>query len=179
MKIPTGQIPQTGSVKLQPQLGRLRIIGTKFEASNSKGNPMTTLTCEVIEPEEVAVDGKLVKVAGEKATIWLIHNPEKDWGGQGMVETFCRKLNVDLDGSYDTELHKEYFKGMEFDIILSSRELIKRYPPKPGQSREEADPILDANGKVISSGWQIQANLSDVPDNCRPSRNEAVANQPF
>ena len=41
-----------------------RIVGVTFGPSNSSGNPMITLACEVVQPEEVEIGGVTYNIAG-------------------------------------------------------------------------------------------------------------------
>lgn len=150
------------------ELYRGRVIGTK-EGKSSGGHPMTTLTCEIIAPETVVIDDKEYKIAGRQFMLWLMHVPSEQWG-QGKVFSFMDKLGLDCGEDYDTTKHKEYFLGMEFDIILSSEEDIKRMAPKPGQKL--GDPIRDGEGNPISLGYRITTDLDNVPVHCRPTRTE-------
>lgn len=162
---------------------RVRCLGTKFKSKNSSGNPMTTLNCEIIQPEEIEINGKPVTMAGKDFALFLTHNFDKDgWGSQEEVLDFCRKLGVQLsidpdsgEEGYDCSKADEYFKGMEWDMILRSKEDVKRYQTGPNQGQ----PILDGEGKEISAGQRINARPSDVLENCHPSRNEEIAARPF
>jgi len=143
---------------------------------------MTTLSCEIIEPEKVMINNKEVNVAGRKFSLYLVHNVNKTgWGTQEQVMQTCGRLKVELgtdengEPEYDTDLCKEYFHGLEFDIILRAKEDIKVYSSGP----EKGKPILDGEGKQISSGWRIQANLDDILEHCNPHKNEEIAAQPL
>lgn len=168
-------VVQGGNFELPRNRYRVRIVGTSFGKS-SGGHDMTTLKCEIIEPEFIMVDGKEAPIAGRKFSAWLMHVPDEPWG-QSRVFEFCDKLGVDVGDDYDTGLHKEYFHGMEFDWILSSKEDIKRQERKPGQ--KVGDPILDGEGKEISNGWSVTAQLDDVPAKCNPVKNPDIAEQPY
>ena len=165
-KIAKSDVVVGGKCPLPKNLYRARIIGTKYGKS-AKGYDMTTLTCEVISPESVNVDGNDYRIAGRQFNLWLMHVPGETWG-QAQVFDFMDKLGIVYGDEYDTERHEEYFKGVEFDIILDSQEEVKRMAPKAGQ--KQGDPILDGEGNKISDGYRILANLSDVPSQCRPTR---------
>lgn len=168
MKIQKTDIVQGGRCKITRGLYRVRVIGTDFGKS-SKGHAMTTLTVEIIEPETI-MDGDVeLKIAGRQTKIYLMHVPSEAWG-QAQVFEFMDKLGIDHNNEYDTDLHKEYFLGQEFDIILDSEEDLKRYAKVPGE--KEGKPILDGQGAPISNGWNIKTGLSDIPALCRPTRSE-------
>jgi len=184
MKISKANTATNAGGYIPEGLYRARCLGTKFTEKNSSGKPMKTLDCEVIDPEAVTIDGREVRVAGRKFQLFLIHNVERTgWASQEQVFRFCDKLGIELpldengEPDYETDDHKEYFHGMEFDIVLKAEEDIKRYERKAGQ--KVGDPILDGEGKQISAGWRITANPDDVLDNCHPTKNEELAAQPY
>lgn len=177
MQIPIEGTPQNRGGYIPEQVYRVRCVDTKFSASNNSGRPMTTLSCEIIEPETVEVEGTPTTVAGRPFSLFLIHNTEKSgWGTQGEVLEFCAKLGIEFaEGFYDTDEHETYFKGMEFDIILRAKEEVKRYTA--GTMRGE--PLLDGEGNQIKSEMRINARPSDLLENCHPWRNEAIASNPY
>lgn len=167
-----------------------RVCVTKSELGKSrKGNPMITLTAEIIEPETVEHEGKEVRISGQTFQAWLTLVPylvgKQRESNMAQVWKFCDKVGVtdmcelDEDGnpSFEPDRHEEYFKGLEFDIPLSSSERIKRAKQTDEQKAkgELGTALLDGEGNEIKDGWQIEARLEDVPPNCRPSRRESVA----
>jgi hypothetical protein len=170
---------------LPKRLYRVRCISTKFGKS-SGGHPMTTLSLEIMD-ESIEVDGKVMDIAGRQASMCLMHVPNETWG-QARVYPLCKKLGIDLPSvddsmggstlEYDTDLHKEYFHGMEFDCVLSSAEDVARMEKQPGQ--KVGDPIKDGEGNIITRGWRINlVSPDDVPDYCNPEKNQEIAAQPY
>lgn len=159
-------VVQGGKCQIPKDRYRVRVIGEKFGKSSSDAD-MTTLTVEIIEPEEVLIDNQVFKIAGRQAQMWLMHVPGETWG-QSRVFEFMDKLGLDYGTHYDPKLIKEYFHGVEFDIVLSSEEDIQRYPKQQGEKMGK--PILDGEGNPITNGYRILANLDAVPDKCRPTR---------
>lgn len=164
---------------------RARVIGTKKGKSSKDDHVMTTLTCEIIE--DATVNGEELQCAGRQFTMFLHHVANETWG-QSQVFKLCKRLGIKLptedDGMggetplYDDDLHKEYFHGMEFDIILSSSEDVKRYEPEQGEKLGK--PILDGEGNPISGGFRINLpNINDVPEHCNPVKNEEIAALPY
>lgn len=162
-------------------LYRARCINSKATDKNKSGWPMITLDCEIIEPETFQQDGAEKICAGRKFQLFLIYNPTKDgWASQAQAIGFMENLGITVTNdagelNVDTDLHRDYFVGMEFDIPLSAAEDFKKYMAGPNAGK----PILDGEGKKISSGYRIQANASDVGPNCRPKKNEEVAAAPY
>lgn len=184
MKIKSSEMATNAGGWIPEMLYRVRCIGTAFTKENSSKQPMTTLKCEIIDPEKTTVDGKEVVLAGRPFQMFLIHNVSRTgWASQEQVMEFCKKLGIETgvddrgEPEYDTDLHKEYYHGMEWDMVLSCEEQIRRHPRQPGE--KEGKPILDGEGKEISMGFQVRANPSDVPENPRATKNADVAAQPY
>lgn len=156
------------SVRLPRGIYRVRVINTKFGKS-AKGNDMTTLDCEIIEPEVINIDGRDVNIAGKKFAYYLVHNMERGFGGQGAVFEFCDKVEVDIEDGYDDSLHRDYFFGLEFDALLDSEEDFKRHRPEPGEKVGKV--MKDGEGKPIFNGYRVIAQLQDVLAKCNPSKN--------
>ena len=162
---------------------RIRVTDTKADMRTAQNKPpMTTLSFEIIEPETVQINGSDVVIAGRKGSIFLIHNVKKaGWKSQEEVFAFCEKLGIELpiadngEPDYEIDDHVKYFKGLEFDLPLSCRQQVKTYATGPNKGQ----PMLDGAGKEIDLGYQIQANASDLSENCNPSRNEIIATQPY
>lgn len=171
MKISNADVVEGGKSAING-LVRARVIDTKAKA-NDKGYQMTELQCEIIEPETMIdpASDKEITIAGRRFSIWLLHNPAESWG-QARVLEFCKKLNIDVGDTYDTDLHREMFFGMEFDINLTSEEDFKRFPKKPGQ--KVGDIMKDGQGNNISNGWRINANVDAVPELCNPVKNDNI-----
>lgn len=55
-----------------------RITGAEFGPSNSSGNPMITLHTEVVSPQEVEIDGKMVNIAGVKSIQYYVTDVKDD-----------------------------------------------------------------------------------------------------
>lgn len=49
-----------------------RITGASFSPSKSSGNPMVTVECEVVTPQEVEVGGEQVNIAGVSTTNYFV-----------------------------------------------------------------------------------------------------------
>lgn len=159
---------QGGKCQIPKDLYRARVIGTKYGQSQ-KGYDMTTLSCEIIDPEAVSINGESYRITGRQFQLFLLHVPTETWG-QAKVFEFMEKLRIDVGDEYDTELHKEYFLGMEFDIVLDSEEDVMRQARQPGE--KEGKPITDGEGKPISNGWRISGDIQNVPQNCRPAKTD-------
>lgn len=176
MKISKSDVVMSNRIELPLQVYRARVTGTETGKS-SAGNLMTTLKCEIIEPESVDVNGQNYKIGGKTFNLYLVHTPglvgKQTQSSQSQVLELCDKLGLDIGEDYDTDLHKEYYLGQTFDIILHSEEAFKRFPKKPGEKVGEI--MKDGEGNPISNGFVLQAGLSDIPPHCRAERMEGMA----
>lgn len=128
----------------------LRIKEAERKESAS-GNPMIVWGVEVVSPEKVELYGNDYIVSGLEFNYYLMLNPERigdvidlyDRLGLGPVDTDQK----DLSGHV----------GIVFDAILDSRERVANR--KVGN---EYVPITDADGKPISQGWEVVANVRDI-----------------
>jgi hypothetical protein len=89
----------------------VRIIGATY-APSKKGNPMLTLTTEIVSPQVVEVAGESISVAGIKCTNYL------------------SALSTEQDGSTNTERTEsmrerisKFYKDMELDTTLDFENL--------------------------------------------------------
>jgi hypothetical protein len=171
MIINKADVVVAGRINLPLDTYRVQI--TKTESGKSAaGNPMTTLAAEIVSPEVKTVNGDEYKIAGMPFRLFLVHTValvgKQIESSQAEVLRFCTKLGLDIGDNYDTDLHKEYFLGQQFEMLLSSKEDVKRYPKNPGE--KEGQPIKDSEGNTISNGFFINAQLRDVLDHCQPTR---------
>lgn len=78
----------------------VRCIGANFGPSKSSGNPMVTLSWEIVSPQQVEIgDGQYV-IAGIKCgdTYYTTSNPKdltKQENARKRFEEFCTKLGID------------------------------------------------------------------------------------
>ncbi len=187
MRISKTDVAQGNNSRV-PQ-GNYRVCCTKAEfiKSNSKGNPMTDLLCEIIEPESVVVDGVEQNMAGRTFHIYLVHTVDIQKGQnqsqQSQVYDLMEKLKLtdmmekDDNGSpvWDSDHTEDYFKGIEFDIALDSSERVKRFAPNRAAGEKVGKPMIDGEGNEIKEGWEIKAFSNQVLPHCNPTRNERIA----
>jgi len=176
--------------------GTYRVCCTKAELGKSrKGNPMITLTSEIIEPETVEHNGKEIRITGQTFQLYLTLVPglvgKQKESNMAQVWKFCDKTGVtelmprddngepvfeavDSQVPADREKAQEYFLGLEWDMPLTSKERIKRARQTPEQKAQglPGEPILDGEGNPQKDGWEIEASINDVDYNCRPSRRD-------
>ncbi len=180
-----------------------RACCTKAElALSKKGKPMVTLTCEITEPEVIeSPDGKSIRITGQTFQLYLVLVPylvgKQRESSMAQVWKFCDKLGVtpllevdaegqplfpdDVKSQKDKSEIQRLFRGLEFDIELSSREKIKRARPTPAQQSAgiPGEVLLDGQGAPLTEGWQIEADLKSIDNNDpRPSRRESIAEVP-
>lgn len=76
-----------------------RILSAKFGPSNSSGNPMVTLECEVVQPEEVEIAGENVTIAGVNTksyyTTQVTDNEERTVSSRKRLVDLLNNLGID------------------------------------------------------------------------------------
>ena len=125
---------------------------------------MTDLLCEVVSPEQVEHEDVTYNLAGQKFHLRIVHKADA-------IETtfqFMDKLGIEHNNEYDTKKINDYFRGVGFDIVLTSQEQVARYDATGDE--KVVKPILDGEGAEISNGWQIQAWANEVPLNANPDK---------
>lgn len=155
----------SGKCELPSRLYRVRCLLAKFVEKNSKGNPMTSLKMEVIGPDEIKnAAGQPIRPGGASFDIYIVHTAER------IQETFdlLNKLGVPHGGQYDGTKVNDYFRGLEWDMPLSSEETFMTYPKTDNQ--KEPEYMLDSAGQKIPTGWRVSAWANTVPLNAAPSR---------
>lgn len=135
-------------VKLPRDRYTARIKDVKYGTS-STGNPMITLGWEVIEPEQVVINGQQYAIQGSEFSSYLSLTEK----AASMVFDTLEKLELPADEIDEANPNIEQFRGLVADVILNSEESSARKDPTPEQraARQQGDPILDANGKEIKS----------------------------
>lgn len=166
-----------GQCQIPTNRYRVRCLGAKASKINDAPEfEKFELAMEIIDPEVIVIDDQEQVIAGRDFTMYVSLNPNKPRGGLADAFVMLRRLGIDTDGGIDSKKAEAYFKGMEFDAILSSQEEFKRLPRQPGQ--KVGDFILDGFGNKISNGWKINCFPSDVLENGNPVRNEQIAGEP-
>lgn len=134
-----------------------QVKGTKYGKS-AKGFDMVTLACEIYAPETVDGATGPVFAAGKKFNLFLMFVPDESWGLERVFE-FADKVGISLPEAIDPERDHALFKNVAFDAIVGSgEEAFKKYQAGP----KKGEFILDGEGKKISNGFYLQANLQDV-----------------
>ena len=96
---------QAGNTYLPKRLYRVRCNKAKYNLNN-KGNPMTTLDCEIISPEEVEIPGGKARCVGRSFALRIVHKP----GEEGSLRQIVERLQATSDiANYDTDKTAEYF----------------------------------------------------------------------
>ena len=147
-----------------------RVLKFDHQGPNSakykeKGYEMTTLTCEIVQPDKVTLpDGTEARSAGRRFNFWLMWNSEESWGTGRNITAIAKMLGISKDevniNTDDPESLKLVFGNRHFQVILSSEENIKRAERQKGE--KQGKPILDAFGKEIKDGWRVKAQLDDI-----------------
>lgn len=111
-----------------------RILGADFGNSKTSGNPMITIECEVVQPQEVEIDGVMVTIGGIKTTNYLTTqvltkdgiDEEKTTSALKRVTDFLRPLFPDnpeyVDNFNPIAPDKDMLKALKGKIVLTMME---------------------------------------------------------
>lgn len=82
-----------------------RIVGAEFSPSKNSGNPMVTISCEVVSPQEVDIGGEMINIAGVSASNYFTTTVYKE-----------DKVTVDEEKTNNNrERFKEFYRSLELD----------------------------------------------------------------
>lgn len=159
---------QSGVPPLFQDRVTLRVTKASF-GNNSRGLPMSTLTCEIVAPATLrGGDGKEYDASGEEVTLWLTYSEAKSEkqkrSGMENVAVFHKKLNLPMElDEHKVEADKLY-GGLMFDILAKTTERKSRRIVGKNEETGKAvyEDIKDGEGNVVTSGWQFSVNPEDV-----------------
>lgn len=132
----------------------LRCLKAEFGQSKSSGNPMITLKCEIVAPEEIEHGGTKYNISGRDVTFYASLSDKAIGDVFDLYDKFGQTLDTIDRENPDTAI----FEGKTFDAILSAEEQFAQKMVAPGQYER----IKDANGKDISQGYRVQAQIRDI-----------------
>lgn len=142
----------------------VRINKAKF-APSGKGDPMLTLECEIVHPNEITVDGQKYVLDSQGFTLYpILKDERKGKMPQSFLATaldFNERLGLPREFDTDTLAEKasSIYEGIVFEILLSSQEDVRqRKNPDTG----EYEAIKDDNGKPMTRGFKWNAQLGEV-----------------
>lgn len=136
------------------KLCHIRILGAKFEVSETSGKPRIDLKCELINPLEHKVGGIEYKDLNKNPfKIMLMLDAEK---GLKNTAAFHEKLELPMEIDPENP-NLSIYEGVVFKAIMESREeFFKSYDR---EAKAEIF-VLDGAGKKISKGFSW--NLSSI-----------------
>ena len=159
MKINKSDVVRASKIPVPKDSYVVRV--TKAEKGQSqKGFEMSVVDLEVISPESIEVLGEQVMIAGSKTRVWFLHEPSQDWGQARVIE-FCEKVGMSEESQEDTDVFRQEIVGKQLNWILDSEEVIERYGKNDPNPDKRGKPLLDPDGKEISKGYRITANIQD------------------
>lgn len=148
-----------------------RFIKQEFAPSKSSGNPMITLTAEIVNPEQITsdMDGKAYDLAGQELKFYLVLAEEtaagKPWDSLDYIVNQLLPL-LNLGSSIDDEAPLKSaenpsgldFEGVTFEVIVATEQR-KETRTLPNGQRVA---ITDASGKEITRGWQWKVDMKSI-----------------
>lgn len=157
----------SGNFKVPKARYQLRVLEPKFEISKDAGNPMIVLDCEILGHDGIGTvndfDGTPCEVAGMKCTSRIMLTPKTLNQAFDLFDRLGNKVDeFDVENPDVT-----WLKGLVFDAIVSSSERVSYGADKK--------PILDADGKPITQGWQVnQIWPTDILGLSKPEYSQPV-----
>ena len=156
-----------GNCMIPPGVYNAKI--TKAEKGTSKaGKPKIVLSLEIVSPEQVEFAGTKYNIAGRKFSIHQPMQRDESWGA-GKLLSALDKSQFDLykmndEGVFDDD-KLGALVGHTMLMTLDSAPNIKRYALTEediAAGQTQGKPMLDGEGKEISLGWNINADLANV-----------------
>lgn len=147
----------SGNVEIPRERYTLRVISAKH-ATSKAGNAQVVLETEILKDEPLVHKGKKVMIGGKKIWYYLPLSDDKlsqvigeDCGS--VHSKFGLPLEIDNENP-----NVQQYVGIIFDAILDSKE--KKAMRKDDDGKYV--PILDGEGKEISQGYEVNAQLGDI-----------------
>lgn len=142
-----------------------RITEVKQEPSAEKGTEMDVISCEIVSPEKKKFGDVEYEVAGTEFTIRIFYTQK----AAARAKETLRQFGINPTGNDTSEWQKESKKleGAYFDIALQSTPRVMRHALTPdeiaaGKKDYEAEPVKDDDGKVVTLGWELNANPNGI-----------------
>lgn len=156
-----------GNCKIPQGVYTVRI--NKAEKGMSKAQkPKVVLSFEIISPEQVEFAGAKYGIAGRKFTVHQPMQRDESWGASKLFAALDKSkfdyYTMNDEGEFDDDkLHK--LVGHTMLMVLDSEPNTKRFALTEediSAGLTQGKPMLDGEGKEISLGWSINANLDNV-----------------
>jgi hypothetical protein len=127
------------------------------QANSSKGNPLDTLTLEILSPVTVQHGSQTIEVAGREATWYLSYGSPK---AIMQVATALRTVGFALVGQVKVKELRDKVKtllGYAVQGTVRSEEQFeqKSLTDEEIASGKEREDLLGLDGKPISTGWRL------------------------
>lgn len=143
-----------------------RCINATFGESKSSGNAMITFDWEVVEPQEVEINGEMVNIAGIKTKTYNVVtnfvdgviDDAKTNASRERVKKLYEDAGLSTEGLDYENLNVDGFKGLAFYVKMDSSITEQRKTPTAAQieaakksgKRAEGDIMKNpVNGKVL------------------------------
>lgn len=146
---------------------------TKMEKRRSAaGNNMVVTDIEIVDPAYVTAPGGKVQTAGQTARLFGMLDPSSPYGLSKLLGALARAglPPQEIQGLEDGEVFDDEpealnaYVGKTFSMTLACKSRVAMRTPTPEEraAGKKAEPLLDANGKEICTGYQIDADWSNV-----------------
>lgn len=144
-----------------------RITGASFSPSKSSGNPMVTVECEVVTPQEVEVGGEQVNIAGVSTTNYFVTtvidpktktvDEEATAKKRGQFREFWEKCGLD---SSEINWDNIEVKKLEGKVLLTQME--------SEMEEKRATPTAEQIAKAKEKGVRPEGTIMKNPVTGKP-----------
>ena len=152
---------------------RVQILEVKQDTNAKKKCAQDLFELEIVSPDTVTYEGVETVAAGRKFRMYATYSQANLLN----VRQIMDKLGITAESwSIPTEeevmsgqvttveeiqSQTKYTVGKQFDVTLQTSPSFKRLPPKPGQTKWDADFDLGSDGKVQIAGHNINFISAD------------------
>jgi hypothetical protein len=137
-----------------------RCVGAEFGASKSSGNPMITLSFELVSPQEVEIAGKMVSITGIKTTTYNSlnitdsdgeQNAEKEAQMKERIKGLYKLFELDTENIDWNNPDVKGFLGKCVYCHMNAEPIEQRKPPTAEQLQEAKRTGKRAEGAVCKN----------------------------
>ena len=146
---------------------RVQILKVTQEPNMKNKCPQDLFDLEIVSPDAVEFEGSLVQSAGRLTRLYITYSSKNLANARDMlnaigvesaewtIPTEEEVTSGELTTIAEVQGQTKYLTGKQFDVTLQTSPSYKRLPPKPGQTKYNADLELGPDGKPQVTGHNI------------------------
>lgn len=152
----------------------MRVLDAQFGMSSSQ-NPMITLECEIIKPNQVKIGGVLFdELDGIKPApkFYMALTDKNKSNVNECIERLGLEPITDIENP-----NTEQFKGVVFAALVQSQERVQM-KANPDDPRGKKVPVTDGRGNPVKMGWQMVYQINNIIGRAEDEVADELANRP-